>query len=111
MAKAETLDEHGGPITISAITAFELWVGAMRKPVKKEREELETLIRTFPVVDYNSDLALLAGTIMARLYDSGRPIEPEDAMIAVTAIWNRDILLTRNVDHFGRIPDLRLESY
>ncbi|KAF5434089.1 putative nucleic acid-binding protein, contains PIN domain [Candidatus Methanophagaceae archaeon] len=38
-------------------------------------------------------------------------IDPEDAMIAGIALINDESVLTRNVEHFSRIRDLKIETY
>lgn len=40
-----------------------------------------------------------------------RMIDPEDAMIAGIALINDESVLTRNVEHFSRIRDLKIETY
>lgn len=38
-------------------------------------------------------------------------IDPEDAMIAGIALINNETVLTKNVEHFSRIRDLKIETY
>ncbi len=38
-------------------------------------------------------------------------IDPEDAMIAGIALHNSEVVLTKNVEHFSRIRDLKIETY
>ncbi len=38
-------------------------------------------------------------------------IDPEDAMIAGIALINNESVLTKNVEHFSRIRDLKIETY
>jgi len=38
-------------------------------------------------------------------------IDLEDIMIAATAITRNESVLTRNVEHFNRIPNLKVDSY
>lgn len=38
-------------------------------------------------------------------------IDPEDAMIAGIALINDESVLTKNVEHFSRIRDLKIETY
>jgi predicted nucleic acid-binding protein len=42
---------------------------------------------------------------------SGEPIGDGDILIAATAVCNNLTLVTRNLPHFQRIPQLRLLSH
>lgn len=38
-------------------------------------------------------------------------IDPEDAMIAGIALLSNETILTKNVEHFSRIRNLKIETY
>ncbi len=38
-------------------------------------------------------------------------IDPEDTLIAGIALINNETVLTKNVEHFSRIRDLKIETY
>ena len=45
------------------------------------------------------------------LHDNGRLIGANDLWIAATGLAHHMPVVTRNVEHFRRVPDLEVESY
>lgn len=93
-----------GVLRLTAVTAFELRIGAA---FPRQRRHVEVLLarRTLPL---DAPAALLAGEIHARLERKGSRIGVADALIA--GICRRfDLpLATRNARHFARVPGLEL---
>jgi tRNA(fMet)-specific endonuclease VapC len=48
---------------------------------------------------------------MHHLYSIGQPIGIEDTMIASTALCNGLTLVSANIKHLSRIPDLKMENW
>lgn len=55
--------------------------------------------------------ALLAGDILAGLLSKGTPIDVEDILIGATALRRGLTVVTRNLRHFRRIPELAVEDW
>lgn len=95
---------RSGVLRLSAVTAFELRLGA---DFLSRRKAIDALLRrrTLPL---DGAAALLGGEIYARLERAGEHIGVHDALIA--GICRRfDLpLATRNIRHFGRVRSLRL---
>lgn len=93
-----------GTLRFTAITAFELRVGAA---FPRQRRRIERLLarRTLPL---DAPAALLAGEIHARLEQRGTRIGIADALIAGTCRRFDLPLATRNARHFARVPGLEL---
>jgi tRNA(fMet)-specific endonuclease VapC len=75
---------------------------------------LQLLRRFFePLVSLSFDdrCAEEAGLIRLDLERTGRPIGPNDLLIAATARANDCVLVTHNLREFGRIPGLRLDDW
>ena len=51
------------------------------------------------------------GVVRAQLTESGRPIGPNDLMIAATALASDATLATRNEREFRRVAGLRVEVW
>jgi tRNA(fMet)-specific endonuclease VapC len=51
------------------------------------------------------------GRILANLQKSGRSIGLMDLLIAAAALVDNAPLVTRNLDHFQRVPGLTLLTY
>jgi predicted nucleic acid-binding protein len=49
--------------------------------------------------------------LVGRLEMEGRTISEIDALIASVALERDELLVTRNVRHFARVPGLRVETY
>ncbi|MFH1469609.1 MAG: type II toxin-antitoxin system VapC family toxin [Pseudomonadota bacterium] len=96
--------EHG--LATTAITAFELWAGA----VGSERREraVGALLRAMPILPLDAPCARRAAEVRRTLEQQGRSIGMADSLIAGICVEQRAVLITRNRAHFERVPDLVL---
>lgn len=97
----------------SAVCVMELRYGAARHTrgaALWQRIERDVLSRV-RVVPFNLRVSTQAGELMAALEAKGTPIGTEDVMIAATALALDLTVITRNLRHFERVPDLRAESW
>ena len=97
----------------SCISVMELRHGAMRRPdhgALWRRIEREILPRV-EVLGLGVEEALVAGEVQAHLWALGRPIDVEDVLIGATALVRRLIVVSNNVTHFSRIPNLRVVDW
>lgn len=110
-ARLAALERRREPIKIPAVALFELHrgVAASRAPAA-ERERIHAVLASNIVVPFDEEAARLAGDVAGALLAQGRTIDPEDAMIAGTALAAGESLLTRNRRHYERIDGLRLED-
>lgn len=95
---------RAGDLRLSAVTAFELRLGA---DFLKRRRAIDALLRrrTLPL---DGAAAMLAGEIYARLERAGDRIGVPDALIAGVCRRFDLPLATRNVRHFRRVAGLEL---
>lgn len=114
-AAVERLDElldGYRPVAVSAISVMQLHHGIERSSrPRAERERVtETLasLLTYPV---DGSVAAQAGTIDGRLTSEGERIGASDVLIGATALDRDEPVLTRNTEHFERIPGLEVETY
>ena len=63
------------------------------------------------ILGLNAKSAAKAGEVQGKLIKEGKMIDPEDAMITGIALLNNEIILTKNVEHFSRVRDLKIETY
>jgi predicted nucleic acid-binding protein len=97
----------------SCISVMELRHGAARRPDRGalwRRIEREVLPRV-RVLGLDVEVALVAGEVQAQLWATGRPIDLEDVLIGATALVRRLAVVTNNVAHFARIPNLRVVNW
>ena len=97
---------------VASITSLELYegVGRSRKPEAEKRKVLSVLDSKH-VIPADHGVMRRAGELSGRLIEDGEPIDREDCIIAATAIQENEPVLTRNDSHFGRIPNLDVETY
>lgn len=113
LAKADSLREAGIPERLSAMTLYELYwgIGYVAKP-QEEIDRLDAVLETKEIYDITPAIARKAGRIAGSLAADGRPLnDPGDEIIGAAAVVHDEPVLTANVDHFERIPDLAVETY
>lgn len=109
--KMEQLDSEGRQAT-TVLNSFELFYGAFKSPERERRvKEANILLRRMDILPLDFESSKKAGEILADLSLAGESIEFRDALIAGISITNGMVLVTRNKQHFSRIPTLEVESW
>jgi tRNA(fMet)-specific endonuclease VapC len=80
-------------------------------PSSRDRDKWETFIGPLFVLPPTPDICWQYGRIFRHLKDNGQLIGTNDLWIAATAVVHGMPLVTRNVAHFRRVPDLEIQSY
>jgi tRNA(fMet)-specific endonuclease VapC len=102
--------ERPGDIAVSAVVAHELFYGAFKS--RRTTQNLAVIdALQFAVIEFDKEDARQSGKVRALLASKGTPIGPYDVMIAGQAMARNMILVTRNTDEFGRVPDLHIEDW
>jgi tRNA(fMet)-specific endonuclease VapC len=99
-------------IRVSSVTRAELVYGARRSA--RVAENLQTLAGFFaPLVTLPFDDACAEeyGAMRASLAVQGRPIGPNDLLIAATALAHDLTLVTHNLREFSRVAGLKIEDW
>ena len=76
-----------------------------------DRSRWETFLAPFYVLTSNADVSWEYGRAFRYLQENGRLIGGNDLWIAATGLAYRMPVLTRNVEHYRRVPGLDVESY
>lgn len=98
-------------VSISIITYMEGYQSVLRaRDPDRARHELEDFLLSIPVLPFSPPVARRCASLRERLRTAGRRVRPRalDLMIASTAIEHELALVTRNLDDYNDIPDLRL---
>jgi tRNA(fMet)-specific endonuclease VapC len=96
---------------LSEITVAELYYGAENSDnPKKTMRETEDFISLFRVIPFGKSLHTF-GREMAYLKSIGRKIENFDMAIGSIALQHKMVMVTDNIDHFGRIRDIEIENW
>ena len=96
---------------LSEITVAELYYGAENSDnPKKTMCETEDFISLFRILPFSKSLHTF-GREMAYLKSIGRKIENFDMAIGSIALQHKMVMVTDNVDHFGRIRGIEIEDW
>jgi tRNA(fMet)-specific endonuclease VapC len=96
----------------TAVTLGELLYGAAKRHSAILTAKVRSLITpALPVLPFDERAAEIYGPLRARLEADGRRLDEPDLRIAAIALSRDLIVVTANVRHFGRIPDLKVENW
>jgi tRNA(fMet)-specific endonuclease VapC len=98
-------------ICTSIIVACELRYGAAKKGSARLSERVESLLESFEVLPLDKESDRRYAEIRLYLDQRGRPVGPNDLLIAAHALALDLTLVTANVEEFARVPGLRLENW
>ena len=104
---------QGHEIVISSITYAELMLGAKRAP---NTDRLLMLIeglceRLHEICPWDKAAAEQFFDTQAFLLNQGTPIGPNDILIAAHALSLQTTMVTNNIRHFSKVPDLLLTNW
>ena len=101
-----------GSVAMSAVTYHELYFGSLNSQrVEHNLLTLQALIERVPVIPWSINAAASAARVRLVLKRSGQPIGAWDTQIGGHALALNVTLVTNNLREFGRIEDLRVESW
>ena len=96
---------------ISEITIAELYYGAAKGERKSERaKDVEFIASRFEILPIFPALALF-GNLKAKLEAEGNRIDDFDILIGSTALVNNLVMVTDNIQHLGRLPNITIENW
>jgi len=96
-------------LATTVINVFELYYGAYKsKNRSKNLAATDKLLERLVILNLEFKSAKKAGQIHAKLEAEGRPIGMRDVMMGAICLNEGYSLLTRNVEHLGKIKELNL---
>lgn len=95
---------HRSGYRVTAVTAFELALGAS---YRRAPQPVHALL-SCPLLTLTRRAALRGGALLSELRRDGATIEIRDAMQAGICLEAGAVLITRNLSHFERVPELHL---
>ena len=99
-------------IALCSVVKAELLFGAQRSArVDSNLQRLNLFFAPLPCFPFDDRCAEHYAMIRADLAAQGRPIGPNDLMIAATARANDAVLVTNNVAEFSRVAGLQIEDW
>lgn len=96
---------------ISIITYYEALSGLKYAKATNKIARLEYFAKNNNVIEIDKDIVQSAVNIYVHLRQEGMLISQADILIAGTAKSKNLALITNNVSHFERIPDLAIENW
>lgn len=98
-------------ICVSIITAAELRYGCAKKGSAKLLAHVEAILESVQVLAFDVPSDAEYGGIRAELEAAGKPIGPNDLLIAAHAYAAGAVLVTDNTGEFSRVRGLRVENW
>ena len=109
-AKLERLHRVKLLLPVFSLCELRAGISASADP-DRELERLERITEFMEVVYPSSGFAVIYGEAAAHLKRCGTPVPLMDLLIGVLAKSESVPILTRNTEHFSRIPGLVVEGY
>lgn len=113
LRKAEEVDAEALFKAISIVTMHEYLRGVYylymhdKELLKSKLKRAEAELARFEILPYTYEVAKIAATLALE----GKSISLADVIIGATTLQYKLTLVTRNVEHFKRIPELNIETY
>jgi tRNA(fMet)-specific endonuclease VapC len=102
--------EHG-TIAFSIVTYYEIVSGLLHRDAKRQLETYHGLCQASQILPLDRAAADHAARLYARTRKAGTPVDDMDILIAGIALAQGRIVVTGNLDHFGRLPDVVAEDW
>ncbi|MBA3697990.1 MAG: type II toxin-antitoxin system VapC family toxin [Planctomycetes bacterium] len=103
--------EKPADLAVSAITAFELRYGAMKRQSAKLTAAVEGFLTFVTTLPFDGEVAARAGALKVALEKKGQPSGLPDLLIAAHALTLDLTLVSNNTKDFAHIPGLRLVDW
>jgi tRNA(fMet)-specific endonuclease VapC len=92
-----------GVLYVSAVTIYELYIGA---PSDEKQKDIQILTSGLEVLPFSSEVAMKAASIYRFLKRANQLIEFRDIFIAATCLAYNLPIRTLNKSHFNRVEGL-----
>jgi tRNA(fMet)-specific endonuclease VapC len=99
-------------IIVPTIVRAELYFGAYNSTrTKRTLADIEDFLRPLQNLEFSIQAAKVYGQLRAELKKQGKPIGPNDLVIASMALANSLTLVTNKTREFSMVKGLRLEDW
>lgn len=99
-------------LCVSSVVVAELRYGADHSTRRRTNHvRIDVLIGEIEPLDFDLQAAAAYGRLRAALEATGRPIGPNDMLIAAHALSRGFTVVTDNVSEFGRVKGLRVVNW
>lgn len=101
----------GDAVCISIITAAELRYGCAKRGSAKLLQQVEAILNALEILPLDVPTDTEYGGIRAELEAAGKPIGPNDLLIAAHAYALGAVLVTANLAEFSRVRGIKVENW
>ena len=107
------VEKHKEHIVATDVNIFEIFMGIyLKKMMNTKEEEAARLFFSSLQILEGTGWGIRAAQVLSTLIKQGKEIEQNDGMIASILTTNGcDGIITRNSNHFSRIPHLKVVAY
>lgn len=99
-------------LLLCSVVKAELWFGAEASArVRENHRRVDAFVEAFDSLPFDDTAARHYARVRAHLRREGRPIGPNDLLIASIALANEASVVTRNVREYLRVPGLKVEAW
>ena len=98
-------------LAFSIITRYELLRGLKAKQARTQEAAFTLLCQASLILPLTDQVVDRAATLYGELHRQGALLPDADLLIAATALEAQRILVTNNLAHFQRVPNLIIETW
>jgi tRNA(fMet)-specific endonuclease VapC len=98
-------------LAFSIITRYELLRGLKAKQARTQEAAFTLLCQASLILPLTDQVVERAATLYGELHRQGALLPDADLLIAATALDANRILVTNNLAHFQRVPNLTIETW
>ena len=98
-------------VCTSIIVAAELRYGAIKSNSAKLAERIDMILSALEVLPLETPADQQYASLRHHLTRQGKPVGPNDLLIAAHALANDLTLITANVGEFSRVPGLKVKNW
>ena len=98
-------------LAFSIITRYELLRGLKAKQARTQEAAFTLLCQASIILPLTDQVVDRAATLYGELHRQGALLPDADLLIAATALESQRTLVTNNLAHFQRVPNLVIETW
>ncbi len=110
-AKLEKLAESTEPLSVTPVSAAELFEGAFRSGRPEELLKVEDALFKFKLLEFDLPSARAAGELLFQLSKKGEKIGDLDTLTAAIALRHDQTIITKNKKHYAKIHRLKSQDW
>lgn len=110
-AKLEKLVQTTEPLSVTPISASELFKGAFKSGRTEEVLKVEDGLFPFRLLEFDLPAARMAGELLSSLAKKGQHIGDMDTLTAAICLRHNKILITKNKKHFQKISGIKIQDW